>query len=134
MTWKLVYKLYIACLISCVSFIKISQVIFKYSQLKGFKLIKFTEKLWTVYKSVTDASYPIEKAQVITANSYNVLTTNNNLMNINYCCIMLFCYKGKIQWYNQLIAILMWSLNSPLYFLYLLSSYQKMTHTHSKDN
>ena len=28
----------------------------------------------------------------------------------------------------------MQSLNSPLYFLYLLASYQQMTHTHSKGN
>ena len=60
MTWKLVHKLYVAHLISFVSFIEIGQIVFKYDQLKGFKLIKFTEKLRAMCKSVTEASSPKE--------------------------------------------------------------------------
>ena len=36
-----------------------------------------------MYKSITKASGPNKKAQVINTINYNVLSTNNNLMNIN---------------------------------------------------
>ena len=45
MSWKLVYELYIAHLLSCVNFIENNQVVFDYGQLQGFKPIKFTENL-----------------------------------------------------------------------------------------
>ena len=81
----MVYELYIALLTRCVNFNKIDQAVFKYRHLKGFKPIKTKErKLKTMYKSIIKALGPNKKAQVITTINYSILTTNGNLMNINY--------------------------------------------------
>ena len=44
MTWKLVYKLYVAYLVTCVNFIEIDQVVLEYSQLTVSKAIKSRRK------------------------------------------------------------------------------------------
>ena len=41
MTWKLVYKLYIAHLVTCVHFIEIDQVVLKYGTPKVSNSLKF---------------------------------------------------------------------------------------------
>ena len=84
MTWKLVYELYIAHLLSCVNFIEINQVVSEYGQLKGFKPIKSKGNNKQCISHWQRLQVQMKKVQVITTINYNVLTTNGYLMGINY--------------------------------------------------
>ena len=65
MTWKLVYEVYMTHLLSCVNFIKIDQVVFKYSQLKVSNLLKSrNSKSQIIYdKTKHGPMFPSNKAQ-----------------------------------------------------------------------